>query len=65
MFVLECLLPCQRNKPPVGKTHVTNPVNNEHLHSKTRELKPYMEKRRVRPVPMKLLAGAQYIFSTS
>jgi hypothetical protein len=27
MLILECLPPCQINKPPVGKTHVTNPVN--------------------------------------
>jgi hypothetical protein len=32
MLVLKYLSPpSQRNKPPVGKPHITNPINNEHL----------------------------------
>jgi hypothetical protein len=42
-----------------------NPRKHEHLHSKARELKSYMEQRRARPsVATLILAGAQFIFSS-
>jgi hypothetical protein len=53
MLLLECISPFVKATHHLwGKTHVINPVKNEHLHSKAGELQPYMEERPVKSVPM-------------
>jgi hypothetical protein len=66
MFVLEYLSALSKKQATCGKNPSDYiPYRNEHLHSKATEFTPYMEDRRVRPLLTELLAGAQFIFSSS